>query len=101
MKLKLEIFEKLPDVIEFQGQQMKLCKRSKNVALLVKMEENDTIDYVVGRIFRTYVELPNGEIREAKEQFLIEDWDGHRIAWEFKEFTAAKKEFRRLAKNHR
>jgi len=101
MKPKFENFEKLPDVIEFQGQQMKLCKRSKNVALLIKMDEHDPIDYVVGRIFRTWVELPGGDVREAKEQFLFEDWDGKQIAWVFGEFASAKREFRRLVKNHR
>lgn len=100
MKPKFEAFTQLPEIIEIQGQNMRLLKRSRNIVFLCNVSETDSIDFVVAKIHRTWAEIPSGII-DAHESIVQRDPWRNQLAWIFSDFTEAEAEYRRLVKNHR
>jgi hypothetical protein len=100
MKPKFEEFKQLPEIVDFQGQNMRILKRSRNIVFLTKMAEKDPIDFVFAKIFRMWVET-HIRIVNAHESIVLKDPWNNQMAWIYTDFNEAKVEYRRLVKNHR
>ncbi len=91
--------EKLPETTKVKDQEMQLLARSKNVAIYEKINQTDSIEYVVGLIHKTTFDIPSN-IPICYEELLPLDSENNRTGWIHGDYNSAFNQFKKLVKEH-